>query len=101
MSWSSKKCCLIKCPFFNRYWLALKYGCQAAFKQTSSRDASEADPSNFIQKQAIDAVTDINMLRVFNTFLETTPQLFLQIYILMEHDETHFYQCKSFSYVAS
>ncbi|XP_023776684.1 XK-related protein 9 isoform X2 [Cyanistes caeruleus] len=78
--------------FFLRYWFALKYGCQVSFKQTSSRSASEADSSSFIQKQAIDAVTDINMLRVFKTFLETTPQLFIQIYILMEHGKTHFYQ---------
>ncbi|NWZ62014.1 XKR9 protein, partial [Acrocephalus arundinaceus] len=83
---------LFHCGIFIRYWFALKYGCQIAFKQTSSRGASEADPSNFIQKQAIDAVTDINMLRVFKTFLETTPQLFLQIYILMEHGKIHFYQ---------
>lgn len=86
--------CLIKCPFLNRYWFALKYGCQVAFKKTSSGGASDADPSNFIQKQAIDAVTDINMLRLFKTFLETTPQLFLQIYILMGHGKTNFYQCK-------
>ncbi|NXO23219.1 XKR9 protein, partial [Cisticola juncidis] len=83
---------LFHCGIFIRYWFALKYGCQVAFKQTRSRDAPEADPSNFIQKQAIDAVTDINMLRVFKTFLETTPQLFLQIYIFMEHGKTHFYQ---------
>ncbi|NXB74134.1 XKR9 protein, partial [Donacobius atricapilla] len=83
---------LFHCGIFIRYWFALKYGCQAAFKQMSSRGASEADPSNFIQKQAVDAVTDINMLRLFKTFLETTPQLFLQIYILMEHGKTHFYQ---------
>ncbi|XP_029868652.1 XK-related protein 9 isoform X4 [Aquila chrysaetos chrysaetos] len=75
-----------------RYWFALKYGCQAAFKQKSSRDASETDPPNFIQKQAVDAVTDINMLRVFKTFLETTPQLFVQIYILMEHEKNNFCQ---------
>ncbi|NWR48387.1 XKR9 protein, partial [Regulus satrapa] len=83
---------LFHCGIFLRYWFALKYGGQAAFKQTSSRDASEADPSSFIQKQAIDAVTDINMLRVFKTFLETTPQLFLQIYILMGRGKTHFFQ---------
>ncbi|NXY22418.1 XKR9 protein, partial [Atrichornis clamosus] len=82
---------LFQCGIFIRYWFALKYGCQAAFKQTSCGDASETDPSNFIQKQAIDAVTDINMLRVFKTFLETIPQLFLQIYILMEHGKTNFY----------
>ncbi|NXR50480.1 XKR9 protein, partial [Hippolais icterina] len=83
---------LFHCGIFIRYWFALKYGCQVAFKQTSSRGASDADSSNFIQKQTIDAVTDINMLRVFKTFLETTPQLFLQIYILMEHGKIHFYQ---------
>ncbi|NXT62441.1 XKR9 protein, partial [Chaetops frenatus] len=83
---------LFHCGIFIRYWFALKYGCQVAFKRTSSRDASEADSSSLIQKQAIDAVTDINMLRVFKTFLETTPQLFLQIYILMEHSKPHFYQ---------
>lgn len=81
--------------FFYRYWFALKYGCKAAFKQKSSRDASETDPPNFIQKQAVDVVTDINMLRVFKTFLETTPQLFIQIYILMEHEKNNFCQCES------
>ncbi|NWV33418.1 XKR9 protein, partial [Grantiella picta] len=83
---------LFQCGIFIRYWFALKYGYQAAFKQTSSRDASETDLSNFIQKQAIDAMTDINMLRVFKTFLETTPQLFLQIYILMGHGKINLHQ---------
>uniref|UniRef100_A0A8C3KKG4 XK-related protein n=1 Tax=Calidris pygmaea TaxID=425635 RepID=A0A8C3KKG4_9CHAR len=75
------------CGIFIRYWFALKYGCQAAFKQNDIRDASETDPPNFIQKRALDVVTDISMLRVFKTFLETTPQLFVQIYILVEHGE--------------
>ncbi|KAM6282702.1 XK-related protein 9 [Porphyrio hochstetteri] len=83
---------LFQCGIFIRYWFALKYGCQAAFKQKSSRDASETDPPNFIQKQAIDVVTDINMLRIFKTFLETTPQLFIQIYILMEYGKNNFYE---------
>ncbi|NXW49106.1 XKR9 protein, partial [Nyctiprogne leucopyga] len=82
---------LFQCGIFIRYWFALKYGCQAAFKQNSG-DASETDPPNFIQKQAVDVVTDINMLRVFKTFLETTPQLFIQLYILMEHGKNNFCQ---------
>ncbi|XP_025912088.1 XK-related protein 9 isoform X2 [Apteryx rowi] len=81
------------CGIFIRYWFALKYGCQAAFKQNSSRDVSETDCPNFIHKQAIDIMTDISMLKVFKTFLETTPQLFVQIYILMEHDTNSFCQC--------
>ncbi|NXK09258.1 XKR9 protein, partial [Herpetotheres cachinnans] len=83
---------LFQCGIFVRYWFALKYGCQAAFKQKSSEDTSETDSLNFIQNQAVDVVTDINMLRVFKTFLETTPQLFVQIYILMEHGKNDFCQ---------
>lgn len=84
---------------FYRYWFALKYGCQAAFKQKSSGDAPETDSPNLLQKQAIDVVTDISMLRVFKTFLETTPQLCVQIYILMEHGKSNFSQCESFSLI--
>ncbi|XP_048794900.1 XK-related protein 9 [Lagopus muta] len=80
------------CGIFIRYWFALKYGCQAAFRQDSSGDISETDPPNIIHKQAIEVLTDINMLRVFKTFLETTPQLFVQIYMLMEHNNHNFYQ---------
>ncbi|NXY41977.1 XKR9 protein, partial [Ceuthmochares aereus] len=85
---------LFQCGIFIRYWFALKYGCQAAFKQTISKDASETetDPPNFIQRQAVDVVTDISMLRVFKTFLETTPQLFVQIYVLIEHGKFNFCQ---------
>ncbi|NWH58119.1 XKR9 protein, partial [Geococcyx californianus] len=83
---------LFQCGIFIRYWFALKYGCQAAFKQNNSEDASETDPPDFIQRQAVNVVTDISMLRVFKTFLETTPQLFVQIYILMEHGKYNFFQ---------
>ncbi|NXE49014.1 XKR9 protein, partial [Casuarius casuarius] len=74
-----------------RYWFALKYGCQAAFKQNSNGDVSETDRPNFIHKQAIDIMTDISMLKALKTFLKTTSQLFVQIYILVEHDTNSFY----------
>uniref|UniRef100_A0A8C3FPP3 XK-related protein n=1 Tax=Chrysemys picta bellii TaxID=8478 RepID=A0A8C3FPP3_CHRPI len=80
---------------FTRYWFALKVGYQAAFKQNSSGDQLTGGPASIIHKCAIDAVTDISMLRVFKTFLETTPQLILQIYILMEHDKAAFSQYAS------
>ncbi|KFQ51321.1 PREDICTED: XK-related protein 9 [Nestor notabilis] len=83
---------VFQCGIFIRYWFALKYGCQAAFKQNSSGDTPETDSPSLLQKQAIDVVTDINMLRVFKTFLETTPQLCVQIYILMEHGKCNFSQ---------
>ncbi|XP_054840296.1 XK-related protein 9 [Eublepharis macularius] len=68
---------------FTRYWIALKYGYQAAFKQISLEDRLIDDLSSIIHKTAIDAIADISMLRLFKTFLESTPQLILQIYILM------------------
>uniref|UniRef100_A0A674ICB0 XK-related protein n=2 Tax=Terrapene triunguis TaxID=2587831 RepID=A0A674ICB0_9SAUR len=80
---------------FTRYWFALKDGYQAAFKQNSSGDQLTGGPASIIHKCAIDAVTDISMLRVFKSFLETTPQLILQIYILMEHDKAAFSQYAS------
>ncbi|KAM7175103.1 XK-related protein 9 [Macrochelys suwanniensis] len=80
---------------FTRYWFALKVGYQAAFKQNSSGDKLTGGPASIIHKRAIDAVTDISMLRVFKTFLETTPQLILQIYILMKHDKAAFSQYAS------
>ncbi|XP_015279381.1 PREDICTED: XK-related protein 9 [Gekko japonicus] len=68
---------------FTRYWFALKYGHQAAFKQISSENQLIDDLSSIVHKIAIDAMADISMLRLFKTFLESTPQLILQIYILM------------------
>ncbi|XP_006015376.1 XK-related protein 9 [Alligator sinensis] len=75
-----------------RYYFALKCGFQSAFKQSSCEDKLSGSPTGDIHKQAIDAVTDISMLRVFKIFLETTPQLLLQIHILMEEDKTSFIQ---------
>lgn len=82
---------------FSRYYFALKCGFQSAFKQSSCEDKLSGSPTGDIHKQAIDAVTDISMLRVFKIFLETTPQLLLQIHILMEEDKTSFIQCNSLS----
>ncbi|KAM8811510.1 LOW QUALITY PROTEIN: XK-related protein 9 [Eudromia elegans] len=80
------------CGFFIRYWFALKYGYQAALKQNSNGHVSETERPNFVHKQAVDIMTDISMLKVFKTFLESTPQLFVQIYILMEQDTNSFCQ---------
>ncbi|XP_077208292.1 XK-related protein 9 [Paroedura picta] len=75
-----------------RYWFALKCGYQAAFKQISSDNQLIDDLSNIVNKIAIDAMADISMLRLFKTFLESTPQLILQIYILMTSSDSAFSQ---------
>ncbi|XP_042321277.1 XK-related protein 9 isoform X2 [Sceloporus undulatus] len=75
-----------------KYWFALKHGYRAAFKLKSSRDMSIDVPTSLLHKRAIDAMADISMLRLFKTYLESTPQLILQIYILMASDNRIFSQ---------
>lgn len=78
-----------------RYWFTLKNGYHVAFKYSSKTD-------NFIEeqidlhKEVIDRVTDLSMLRLFETYLEGCPQLVLQLYTFLEHGQANFSQCKSF-----
>lgn len=57
---------------------------------------------NFIEeqidphKEVIYAVTDLSMLRLFETYLEGCPQLVLQLYTCLEHGQANISQCKSF-----
>ncbi|KAG7260589.1 hypothetical protein CRUP_013065 [Coryphaenoides rupestris] len=39
--------------------------------------------------------TDLSMLKLFEAFLESLPQLLLQIYLLLEHGECSLVQCKN------
>ncbi|XP_004280631.1 XK-related protein 9 [Orcinus orca] len=76
---------------FTRYWFALKKGYHVAFKYTSKTDnfvEEQIDP----HKEVIDRVTDLSMLRLFETYLEGCPQLALQLYILLEHGQENFTQ---------
>ncbi|XP_077023093.1 XK-related protein 9 isoform X2 [Tamandua tetradactyla] len=43
-------------------------------------------------KEVIDRVTDLSMLRLFETYLEGCPQLVLQLYALTEHGQASFSQ---------
>lgn len=72
-----------------RYWFALKQGYQVAFKYSSKTE-------NFVEKEINDRVTDLSMLRLFETYLEGCPQLVLQLYIFLEHGQANFTQCRSF-----
>ncbi|XP_007945535.1 XK-related protein 9 [Orycteropus afer afer] len=76
---------------FTRYWFALQKGHHVAFKCGSKANnfiEEEIDP----HKEVIDRVTDLSMLRLFETYLEGCPQLVLQLYILMEHGQVNFSQ---------
>ncbi|XP_012518602.1 PREDICTED: XK-related protein 9 [Propithecus coquereli] len=76
---------------FTRYWFALKKGYGIAFKYSSKTN-------NFMEeeidqhKEVIDRMTDLSMLRLFETYLEGCPQLILQLYIFLEHGQAHFSQ---------
>ncbi|XP_053415146.1 XK-related protein 9 [Nycticebus coucang] len=76
---------------FTRYWFALKKGYSVAFKYSSKSN-------NFIEeqfdqhKEVIDRMTDLSMLRLFETYLEGCPQLILQLYVLLERGQANFSQ---------
>ncbi|XP_067832018.1 XK-related protein 9 [Heptranchias perlo] len=63
-----------------RFTEALVFGYKAAFKQEN------------VHWNAIYAVTDLSMLRLFEAFLETAPQLVLQTFILLEYDNRDYIQ---------
>ncbi|XP_012883889.1 PREDICTED: XK-related protein 9 [Dipodomys ordii] len=75
---------------FTRYWFALKKGYHVAFKYTSNTQNFMEEQTE--QHEVIDRVTDLSMLRLFETYLEGCPQLILQLYILLEHGEMNFIQ---------
>ncbi|XP_006860089.1 PREDICTED: XK-related protein 9 [Chrysochloris asiatica] len=71
---------------FTRYWLALKKGLHLAFKP--SNKASDCTEGQIDAHEELKYnVTDLTMLRLFETYLEGCPQLILQLYILMDHDQ--------------
>ncbi|XP_056374551.1 XK-related protein 9 [Hyla sarda] len=68
-----------------RYWYAVKHGYQATYKP--GRQNRED-----IKRQAVYDMTDLSMLRCFKTYLESTPQIILQLYILIELGQITIFQ---------
>ncbi|XP_004602632.2 XK-related protein 9 [Sorex araneus] len=68
---------------FVRYWFALKNGYHVVKRsgKTNTFIGEQIDPL----KEVIDRVTDLSMLRLFETYLEGCPQLVLQLYIFLNH----------------
>ncbi|XP_074062918.1 XK-related protein 9 isoform X3 [Macrotis lagotis] len=91
---------------FTRYWFALRKGFCLAFQCSNSDDLSGgpsltqdpmvttpskeelADPHQTV----INEVADLSMLRLFEIYLEASPQLMIQLYDLMESDQVGFSQ---------
>lgn len=51
-------------------------------------------PSEFDLAYADFLSLDISMLRLFETFLETTPQLVLVLAIMLQSGQAEYYQCE-------
>ncbi|XP_078254837.1 XK-related protein 9 [Rhinoraja longicauda] len=81
---SGRWCCrvlhIVQMGVLLRFIKALDYGYRAAFKKEETH------------RSAIYSVTDLSMLRLFEAFLETAPQLVLQAFILLKYDEREYIQ---------
>ncbi|KAM5281559.1 XK-related protein 9 [Ctenodactylus gundi] len=76
---------------FIRYWFALKKGYHVAFNDCSKTNnfmEEQIDP----HQEVIDRVTDLSMLRLFESYLEGCPQLVIQLYIFLEYGQVNFSQ---------
>uniref|UniRef100_A0A3Q0SWW2 XK-related protein n=1 Tax=Amphilophus citrinellus TaxID=61819 RepID=A0A3Q0SWW2_AMPCI len=51
-----------------------------------------------VHKKLFCMATDLSMLKLFETFLESAPQLLLQLYILLGHSEVSVMQCISVAF---
>lgn len=49
-----------------------------------------------VQLRIFALATDLSMLRLFETFLESVPQLVLQLYIILEYNHRSILQCESY-----
>lgn len=79
---------------FSRYWFALRQGYEVVSKpssRTSDFSEEQIDP----HKEAVDMATDLSMLRLFEAYLESCPQLILQLYAFLERGQATLSQCKS------
>ncbi|XP_076868990.1 XK-related protein 9 [Brachyhypopomus gauderio] len=66
---------LLQMGFFKRYYELLKKSFRTVWQNESSQN----------QTELFGLATDLSMLRLFETFLESVPQLLLQLYIMLEH----------------
>lgn len=84
--------CLIVRPLcFDRYYHLLKQGFKVLWPSGDSYTVQERTHAHH---SLICLATDLSMLRLFESFLENAPQLVLQLYIVLVHQESSVMQCK-------
>lgn len=76
---------------FDRFCRLLKLGFEVLFTKTTSLTVEELKDRH---RQLFRQAADLSMLKLFESFLESAPQLLLQLYILSGHQEISITQCK-------
>lgn len=74
-----------------RYYHLLKKGFKVIWETTNSYTVEE---KRTVHHSLFCLATDLSMLRLFEAFLESVPQLLLQLYIVLDHDNCSVMQCK-------
>lgn len=69
---------------FARYYHLLKKGIAVIWTSANSYTDEEIRD---VHKRLFGLATDLSMLRLFEAFLESVPQLLLQLYIMLDNDE--------------
>ncbi|XP_030612911.1 XK-related protein 9 isoform X2 [Archocentrus centrarchus] len=80
---------------FTRYYHLLKKGFKMIWTKSNW---DTVDKIQEVHKKLFCMATDLSMLKLFETFLESAPQLLLQLYILLGHSEVSVMQCISVAF---
>ncbi|XP_045922536.1 XK-related protein 9 isoform X1 [Micropterus dolomieu] len=80
---------------FTRYYHLLKQGFKVVWTTTNPYIVEERRD---VHHNLFCLATDLSMLKLFEAFLESVPQLLLQLYILLGHDECSFIQYLSMAF---
>lgn len=76
---------------FDRFYLLLKLGFEVLWIKTTSLTVEEIKERH---RKLFHQAADLSMLKLFESFLESAPQLLLQLCILTGHQEISIAQCK-------
>ncbi|XP_029935274.1 XK-related protein 9 [Myripristis murdjan] len=75
---------------FSRYYHLLKKGYHVIWPAKSSYTVEQTRDAH---QNLFVLATDLSMLKLFETFMEGVPQLLLQLYIILGHDNSSILQC--------
>ncbi|XP_010884285.1 XK-related protein 9 [Esox lucius] len=79
---------------FNRYYWLLRMGHRVLW----SRPPVPVDDSRDFHLHLFGQAADLSMLKLFETFLESSPQLLLQLYIMLSSNHWSMLQCVSMAF---